>query len=422
MERFHYTITQKLGILNLVRTGQVFQLAQDFPKVTLKQLNEWASKEDEMIQLADRHSKYTLHKGPSIKYKELYQFLFQTVKDWRSERRAVTVDALVGIAENEDESIRNLSSKGKQSLIRRFMSHFNLSIREITGTSGFREEQASEEQRELRDSFIRHFKRIIVDKLIPIENIFNMDQTGILYENRPSRTIDFIGSREVPVQTQGNDKKRITLYSLLNATGELYPQMLVFKGVRDARIHEEVKEYDEWYSRHTCQENAWCDGENLLEWICLLWHSIACTTPGPKLLLLDSYPLHLDFLEKLSKYDTEVLYIPAGMTFTLQPLDQGFHKVLKDELKKIWVASQGQGSETEKEKRKALALAVKDVWLTMTDKDNKVYWGKAGLEYPDEDVIFRRNRIQAQELLARMEEEEIPQEAQQDPEMDIETQ
>ena len=110
------------------------------------------------------------------------------------------------------------------------------------------------------------------------------------------------------------------------------------------------------------------------------------------------------------------------MTFTLQPLDQGFHKVLKDELKKIWVASQGQGSETEKEKRKALALAVKDVWLTMTDKDNKVYWGKAGLEYPDEDVIFRRNRIQAQELLARMEEEEIPQEAQQDPEMDIETQ
>jgi len=51
MERFHYTIQQKLTILELVRTGQIMRLATQFPQVTQKQIDDWKEKEEEMKAL-----------------------------------------------------------------------------------------------------------------------------------------------------------------------------------------------------------------------------------------------------------------------------------------------------------------------------------------------------------------------------------
>ena len=63
-------------------------------------------------------------------------------------------------------------------------------------------------------------------------------------------------------------------------------------------------------------------------------HYIAETTSRPKLLKLDTYPLHEDFKDKFAEDDTYVLFILKGLTWSLQPLDCGFFKVLEDYLKK----------------------------------------------------------------------------------------
>jgi len=41
MERFHYTIKQKLQLLLLVGAGQIFRIAEQFPRVTQKQAEDW---------------------------------------------------------------------------------------------------------------------------------------------------------------------------------------------------------------------------------------------------------------------------------------------------------------------------------------------------------------------------------------------
>ena len=247
MDRFYYTVKQKLFILDLVRTGQLLRLFEQFPKVTQKQISDWQTKEDQMRSMTSEKQaiKYTVHTGPSLKYQELYQFLYQRVKEFRIEREAITVERLISIALEAEESIAELSDKGKKSFIRRFMDYFKLSIREITGTRGFREEQATEEEKEEIGTFKRDLMRIIVNQRIPKENIFNMDQTGIQYDNPPSRTIDFMGSKEVSVLSKLGQMKKLTLFSLINAKGELFPQMAIFKGTRDARVHEEVLEYED---------------------------------------------------------------------------------------------------------------------------------------------------------------------------------
>ena len=194
MERFHYTIQQKLTILELVRTGQIMRLATQFPQVTQKQIDDWKEKEEEMkaIPGLERSTKFALHKGPKTKYKELYQVLYQTVKELRFEKKSVTVELLIEVAKAECPTVSTLSSKGQTSLICRFMEQFNLSIREITGTSGFREEQASETQKEEIGSFIRHFKQTVVQKSISIESIFNMDQTGFSMKIPPQEQLTLL--------------------------------------------------------------------------------------------------------------------------------------------------------------------------------------------------------------------------------------
>ena len=147
----------------------------------------------------------------------------------------------------------------------------------------------------------------------------------------------------------------------------------------------------------------------MIEWTIKIWHNTARVRPGPKLLLLDSYPLHKEFQHLLSEHDTHVLYVPAGLTFALQPLDQGFFKTFKDHLRRNWIENQGRGPTSEKEKRLKISTDIKTVWLKLADYDHTGYWRKARLGYPLEDVEFRRRRNEQMMI-----EEEILNEAQGD--------
>lgn len=396
MIRFHYTIYQKLQILDLVRSGQLSKLVEQFPSVTQKQVHDWGEKEDQMrrLPLEKQMTTYIVHQGPEMKYQELFQFLYQIVKDMRQERLAVSVTNLITLAEAEDSRFSALSSSGKRSVINRFMEYFNLSIREITGYSGARPEQLEEEEKASIESFKNEYKRLIETHKIRPENVFNMDQTGIWYENPLSRTIDFIGAREVCAKVSGDEKKRLTLFTLINTTGEIFPQLAVFKGVRDGRVKKEVEGYDEWELRSTAQENAWTDGYVILEWIFKIWKPLLTHRQGNKLLLLDSYPLHTDLESKFISNGIYVLYIPTGLTWALQPLDGGFFKVFKDELKKIWSRNQRNSPLKEQDKRKAIIEHLKEVTYLMMGKDNSVYWKKQGLDYESNLIEFYEMEVE----------------------------
>jgi len=80
----------------------------------------------------------------------------------RLNRQQVTVEHLIQTDQSESDEVAGLSHKGKISLIHQFMTLFDLSIREITGTEGFR---AKEEEIEARETFLSKFKQTITVSL-----------------------------------------------------------------------------------------------------------------------------------------------------------------------------------------------------------------------------------------------------------------
>jgi len=241
-------------------------------------------------------------------------------------------------------------------------------------------------------SFVFLNKLLLKNKFQLVSCIFNVDQSGIYYENLPNKTIDFTGSKEIPVSSQKGEKKRPTLFSTINAVGDLFKQLIVFKGTPNARVHAEVRGYDDTNTIHTCQINSWTDTDVLAEWHEKVWTPIAQSIEGPKLLIMDLYPLHRDAFPMLSQYETTVLYIPAGLTFNLQPLDSGFFKVLKDELKKLWIRDWEINTPTERHKRFLISSQLKELWTTMKNKRLSVYWDQSCLSYPYFEVFAARNR------------------------------
>ena len=70
-----------------------------------------------------------------------------------------------------------------------------------------------------------------------LSRILNMDETPIRFELPATRTLEFTGSRTVPVLSCGADKQSFTVALTVKANGEKLPPKVIFKGVRQLNIN-----------------------------------------------------------------------------------------------------------------------------------------------------------------------------------------
>ena len=70
-----------------------------------------------------------------------------------------------------------------------------------------------------------------------LSRILNMDETPMRFELPATKTLEFTGSRTVPVLSCGADKQSFTVALAVKANGEKLPPKVIFKGVRQPNIN-----------------------------------------------------------------------------------------------------------------------------------------------------------------------------------------
>ena len=70
-----------------------------------------------------------------------------------------------------------------------------------------------------------------------LSRILNMDETPMQFELLATRTLEFTGSRTVPVLFCGADKQSFTVALAVKANGEKLPPKVIFKDVRQLNIN-----------------------------------------------------------------------------------------------------------------------------------------------------------------------------------------
>ena len=78
--------------------------------------------------------------------------------------------------------------------------------------------------------FIKELEAIKTKDSISLDNIFNMDETGVWFEMANKTTVTLRGEQVTRAATSGADKQRVTVVLAVSASGKKLPPTLIFKG------------------------------------------------------------------------------------------------------------------------------------------------------------------------------------------------
>lgn len=240
--------------------------------------------------------------------------------------------------------------KCSNGFIHRFKKHYNFVSKKLCGEGGAAPDVSD---------FIR-------DKLIPTisryrpRDIYNCDETGLLYRSPPTTTIATKGK-----SVHGgkfDHKKRLTLFLFVNMDGSDKCKPIVIGESKKPRCFKNIAREDlscDYYNNST----SWMNSDFFMR-IVQEFDRRMYRQKRKVLLTLDNASCHPNI--KLS--NVELLYFPPNATSVIQPLDQGILRSVKARYKRVLCHKYLAAIEKKEDARKVLSyLTVKEAMDIVRD-------------------------------------------------------
>ena len=187
--------------------------------------------------------------------------------------------------------------------------------------------------------FLQRIKDKVASNSIPLALVFNFDQTGSKLVPVCEWTMEKQGSRQVPVVGK-EDKREITVLLTVTATGKLLPPQVIYQG-KTPGCHPKVTFPSSWNITHS--ESHWSTEKTMLEYVdqvlvpCVSQtrQELELADDHPALAIFDVFRAHRceSFLKKLCTHNKHQVFVPAGCTGELQPLDLSVNEEFKAAMK-----------------------------------------------------------------------------------------
>ncbi|XP_018795547.1 PREDICTED: tigger transposable element-derived protein 6-like [Bactrocera latifrons] len=154
-------------------------------------------------------------------------------------------------------------------------------------------------------------------------NIFNADETGILYKMRPDKTHKINGETcsggKMP-------KERITAMICANASGTVKRKLLVIRKYNNPRCFKNIKTLPVDY----CANNkSWMTSQTFTDYL-KKWDCELIKANTKILLIVDNCPAH----PQVHLHNIKLHFLPPNTKSALQPMDQGVINSLKQSYRK----------------------------------------------------------------------------------------
>jgi len=252
--------------------------------------------------------------------------------------QTVVVSAATGILRSHDPSLLkengghiDFSRKWSESIMQRM----GLSKRKATKAARNRPEDFDD----IKKTFLQRITNTVKDNMIPDGLIFNFDQTGCKLVPYSDWTMASRGDKQVEVKGL-DDKREITVLLTISADGSLLPPQVIYQG-KTNRCHADVTFPDNWNVTHS--DSHWSTAETMMEYaekILIPYcdkkkEQLKVKQSQKSLAIFDVFAAHRveEFLDKLKDNNILVIFVPAGCTGDLQPLDVAVNDDFKRDLK-----------------------------------------------------------------------------------------
>ena len=188
----------------------------------------------------------------------------------------------------------------------------------------------------IKSAYLENIKAVSQCHQIPPSMAINLDQTGVKIIPVSDWTLEVQGSKQVDLVAL-DDKREITGLLPITLSGKLLSPQIIYKGTTH-RCHPNVAIPTRWHVTHS--QNHWSILDTMLEYV----DEILCPymTEQRKLLNLESDATGLcifdvfachrcpQFLKKLHDCGIKHVFVPAGCTGLLQPLDISVRSALTE--------------------------------------------------------------------------------------------
>ena len=157
--------------------------------------------------------------------------------------------------------------------------------------------------------------------------IFNIDETGMPLDPKPSSVIAPVGYKHVSCMRSG-DKTQITVVACCSASGSVIPPLVVFdrKFLKPEYTHGEVPG-----TAYALSDSGWITAKIFDDWF---HNHFLCYAPPvrPILLMLDGHSSHYNpsVIESAAEEGVIIFCLPPHTTHLTQPLDKGCFGPLKN--------------------------------------------------------------------------------------------
>jgi hypothetical protein len=229
-------------------------------------------------------------------------------------------------------------------------------------------------------AFLERFEATRIELGIRMEDIYNMDETGLaLGVCTNTRVLASSSKRKAYIKTPENHEW-VSIIETISATGRKLSPVIVFKGQHLQTTWFPSTEVPEWY--YTTSMNGWTSNCIGLHWLEKVF--IPETDPSSmrhRLLILDGHGSHVDleFQYKAKMSRVEILYLPPHASHVLQPLDLSCFSVIKSAYRRqiYELSSLDDGAAVKKERFIQYYKRARDEGLS--ERYIRAGWKAAGL-------------------------------------------
>lgn len=330
--RVSWTVRDKISALEFFDENNLKKTLAKFG-CSKGQLYKWKSQKEKLLKLPSVR-KHSNGAGRPIRNIEIESLAKEYFDSSRQEGYAVSGISLQKFVKTEAEN-KDVALKASNMWLYRFKLRHQLVFRQQTS----KPQMAPEDEKMSSEFFIKLFDMMRYRYGINDAScILNMDETSLTYDNPRKTTLESKGAKDIAIKTNGHEGCTVTGVFAVCANGEKLPPFIIMKG---ASKNHKVPSKIQIPAKMTvvAQKRAWNDTEVMKLWIEKIikpWVDRKKATDY--IMILDSAKIHLHEEVKilLEQQNIHPLYIPAGCTAFLQPLDVSTNRSLKSKLRSNW--------------------------------------------------------------------------------------
>jgi hypothetical protein len=243
-------------------------------------------------------------------------------------------------------------------------------------------------------AFLELFERTRIALNIKVEDIWNMDETGIaLGVCTNTQVIARAGKRKAYVKSPGN-REWVSIIEAVSASGRKLRCAVIFKGKSLQTTWFPAKSVPDWL--YTTSENGWTSNKIGGEWLRRVF--IPDTAPHQdrwRMLIIDGHGSHtnIEFMWLCKQHKIWIIYLPPHTSHVLQPLDLAPFSVTKSKYRKEIGALSALDDAAPVKKERFITAYDQARKEGLSDRVIRAGWRAAGLCPYNPDLVLSSSQI-----------------------------